>query len=49
MFVQVLPALSLTCIVSVPLVPWATKATNRSLPLVLTGTLKEVIPELEVF
>ena len=49
MFVQGLPALSLTCIVSVPLVPWATKATKRSFPLVFMGTLKEVIPELPVF
>src|SRR2546428_207109 len=49
MLVQVLLALSLTSIVSVPLVPWATKATNRSLALVLTGTLNDVIPELRVF
>ena len=49
MFVQRLPALSLTNMVSLLLPLSATNATKRSLALVLTGTLREVTPELAVF
>ena len=49
MLVQVLPALSLTNIVSVLFPLSATNATKRSLALVVTGTLNDVIPELTMF